>query len=135
MPDVPIEIANEEAIVRGICSPYHVSSKGKLKPEAYDPSPATDEVSVIRHAYVGSDFCKKKAKELEDREKRKIYQGLAVLSARQIRSVGSEVVDSRQIFFGHADIKHGFDLIEGEPLLYFPRKNGHVILGFLYCVG
>lgn len=59
-------------IVRGICSPYHVSSKGKLKPEAYDPTPETDEVSVMRADYLGVDGCKEKAKALENQEKGKI---------------------------------------------------------------
>src|SRR5438876_9799331 len=101
----PTPIGDSENIVRCVCSPYHVSSKGKLKPEAYDPTPNTDEVSVIRSDFKGADFCKINAKELEQPEKQKIYRGLAVLSAKQIRLEGADVVDSREIYEGHADIK------------------------------
>jgi hypothetical protein len=112
----PIDVANDEAIVRGICTPFHVSSKGKLKPEAYEAPPDDDEVSVIRLGWVGADTCKRKAKELENPSKGKRYTGLAVLSAKQIRDEGADVFDSRHVFKGHADIKHGVIQRKGVPL-------------------
>ncbi|QDQ85799.1 hypothetical protein [Paraburkholderia megapolitana] len=114
--DLPLEIDDSETIVRGMCSPYHVSSKGKVKPEAFDPTPDTDEVSVMRHDYMGSDACRERALALEDTAKGKIYRGLAALSAGSIREAGADVVDSRHIFDGHGDIKLGFVVKPGEPL-------------------
>lgn len=112
----PSEIADPEAIVRGVCSPYHVNSKGKLRPEAYKSPAGIDEVSVMRADWIGSDMCKHRAKELEDATKNKIYTGLAVLSAQQIRQLGAEVMDSRHVFEGHADIKHGVIQEKGKVL-------------------
>jgi hypothetical protein len=37
----------------------------------------------------------------------KIYAGLAFIRASDIRGHGSEVVDSREEYLGHADIRHG----------------------------
>ena len=67
----------------------------------------------MRHKFLGSDFCKAKAKELTGPGK--VYEGLAVLSAFQIRSTGCDVVDSRHVYLGHADIKIGIDVPAGEP--------------------
>ncbi len=121
MPEItsklPLEVADDEPIVRGICSHHHVSSKGKLKPEAYEAPDGTDEVSVMRSNWLGTDVCKQRAKKLENLEKRKIYRGLAVLSAQQIREAGADVVDSRKVYEGHADIKHGVIQERGVPLL------------------
>lgn len=109
-------VSDDELIVRGICTPYHLNKSGKLLPGAYRSPKGKDEVSVIRHDCVGTDFCKVKAKQLSNPGKGKIYVGLAVLAAAQIRLKGSEVIDSRDVYPGHADIKHGFvDSIDGEP--------------------
>ncbi len=123
--NVPIEIGDNENIVRCICSPFHVDSKGKLKPGAYEPPPKSDEVSVIRSDIMGANFCKAKAKELETAKK--FYKGLAVLQAGHIRSEGAEVVDSRIEYEGHADIKHGHKTTPGEPpppeIVYLLRER------------
>jgi hypothetical protein len=110
----PREIAEDEAIVRGILSPFHIK-KGKLQPVAYNPPYDTDEVSVMRLAWIGADKCKYHAKKLEV-PGQKIYQGLAVLSARQIQVLGASVVDSREEFEGHADIRHGIIPSKNDPL-------------------
>src|SRR5690349_2891133 len=68
----------------------------------------TDEVSVMRHAFLGSSFCKAKAKQLTSPGK--VYEGLAVLSAFQIRSTGCDIADSRHVYLGHADINVGIDV-------------------------
>ncbi|MEW6368777.1 MAG: hypothetical protein AB1714_29465 [Acidobacteriota bacterium] len=116
MRDWPREIADAETIVRGICSPYHVSKSGTLKPTAFDPAPNTDEVSVLRHDWIGTEECRRRSRALENAEQKKVYRGMAALSARQIRDSGAEVVDSREEFEGHTDIKHGFVVRPGEPL-------------------
>jgi hypothetical protein len=113
----PREIADSEAIVRGICSPYHVK-KGKLQLNAYRPPADREDVSVMRCDWIGANGCKQHAKDLEDPTSKppKIYQGMAVLSARHIRDTGARVVDSReQQFDGHADILHGIKSVRGEP--------------------
>jgi hypothetical protein len=112
----PREIADGEAVARGICSPFHVSSKGKLKPDAYEAPPETDEVSNMRTDWIGADACKAHAKSLEDPSQDKIYKGLAVLSAKQIRDLGAAIVDSREVFEGHSDILLGITRRKGDPL-------------------
>jgi len=112
----PTTINDDENIVRGICSPFHVSKKGELTRRAYDPTPNTDEVSVFRSDMIGADICKQKSKELENPTVKKVYRGLAVLSAKKIREEEIDVVDSRGHFYGHADIKHGFKVMAGETL-------------------
>jgi hypothetical protein len=61
MIDIPIDIDNAEKIVRGILFPAHVKKNGKLRRAVFRKF-GEDRVSVIRHTYVGSDFCKPKAK-------------------------------------------------------------------------
>lgn len=103
--------------MRGICSPFHVSvSKNKLKPEAFDPFPGTDEVSVMRVKYLGDARCKLRAKALE-RLPTKSYRGVAVFTAELARKNCAVVVDSRRHYLGHADIHYQFEAPPpGEPL-------------------
>ena len=112
MRDIPIDIDDTEVIVRVVFEPYHVK-KGKLKLQAFKSPSGKDEVSVIRHSYMGTAFCKCKAQEIE--AKNKTYQGFAVLKALHIRSIGSDVIDSRDLFLGHADIHHGIIVEPNEP--------------------
>jgi hypothetical protein len=112
--DIPEDVSDKEVIVRGICSPHHLKN-GQMVVAAYHPTPETDEVSVMRHDYMGSDVCKAKAKELENPAKNKVYEGLAVLSAAQIRLTDCEIKDSRHVYQGHADIKMGIIVPRGEP--------------------
>jgi hypothetical protein len=111
-----LEIADSEAIVRGICSPYYVK-KGKVLPTAYRPPANREDVSVMRCDWIGADACKQHSKNLEDLTIKppKTYTGMAVLSARHIRDTGARVVDSREQFAGHADILHGIRSAQGEP--------------------
>jgi hypothetical protein len=74
-----------------------------------------DEVSVMRADWIGPDACKQRAKALVKPGGEGVYQGLAVLSAEQIRSSGAGVVDTREVFEGHADIRHGITPQKGEP--------------------
>jgi hypothetical protein len=111
----PREIADGEAIARGICSPYHVKN-GKLTPVAYRSPPDKDEVSSMRADWIGADACQQHAKALENPTEHKVYKGLAVLSAMQIRQLGAAIIDTREEFAGHADLKHGIIQRRGEPL-------------------
>jgi len=115
MCEIPIDIANEEKIVRAIMDGHLNKDRSKLKPRAFRSRPGADEVSVIRHTYKGSDFCKVKGKEIAAASQNQ-YCGLAVLLASQIRQAGSEVHDSREEFCGHAHISHGIVVPENEPL-------------------
>jgi hypothetical protein len=116
MCDIPIPIAGEEKIVRAIKSPYHIDRrKNKLKHQAFQSKPGTDEVSVIRHHYMGSNFCKDKAKEIVAQDPSATYVGLAILSADAIRATGSTICDSRDVYCGHAHISHGIIRLPGEP--------------------
>jgi hypothetical protein len=111
----PREIASDEAIVRGIYNFY--VKRGKLQTAAYRAPRGTDEVSVMRHAWIGSEGCKQHARDLEHLPSKKRYMGLAVLSATQIVGSGADLVDTREEFDGHADIRHGIITpIDGDPL-------------------
>ena len=102
MCEIPIPIADSEKIVRAIVQGCVNKANTALKPRAFRSRPGADEVSVVRHDYKGSDFCKNNG-----RTGRSDYVGLAVLLADQIRKAGSEVIDSREEFCGHAHIAHG----------------------------
>jgi hypothetical protein len=65
---------------------------------------------------MGSDFCKKKAKETIVADSTNSYSGLAVVMARDIRATTSTVHDSRDEFCGHAHISHGIIMPRDEPL-------------------
>jgi hypothetical protein len=111
----PLEVSDNEAIVRGICSPYHLNRKGKVDANAYWPPYDSDEISTMRLDWIGVDACKQHAKALEYPVQNKVYRGLAVLSARQIRKSGADIIDTRDIFKGHSDIKHGIVPSKGDP--------------------
>ena len=46
----------------------------------------------------------------------KLYVGLAFIPAGKVRELGSEAIDTRAEYIGHADICHGFPQQKGEPL-------------------
>lgn len=121
MCEIPIDVASEEKIVRAIMDGHLNKDRTKLKPRAFRSRAGADEVSVVRHMYKGSDFCKIKGREIATASRNE-YCGLAVLLASQIRDVGSQVHDSRDEFCGHAHISHGIVVPpENEPLS--PHQN------------
>jgi hypothetical protein len=99
----------------------HFDKKGqKLVRGAFRPLPDLDEVSVIRRDFVGDNFCKTIASEIELLARlrgndRMCFRGFAVISAGSIRQLGSNVIDSRSEFLGHADIVHGYQPVKNEP--------------------
>ncbi len=107
---LPIEILDNENIVRLIKTPYHVNGD-KLKHQAFRSQKGIDDVSVVRHSHMGSNFCKSKAKEIMGEG----YIGLAVVTAGNIRSSGSKVIDTRDEYCGHASILHGVTIPVNEP--------------------
>ena len=116
MSNIPHEIGDDETIVRVIVS-WHLK-KGKLHRNVFDSPRGKDEVSVIRLDYKDADFCKTHGKTKVENSALtppKLYKGLAAIRARSIREVGSEVVDSRATFEGHADIKHGIVRMRDDP--------------------
>jgi hypothetical protein len=109
-------IADTEKIVKAIFFPQHIDvRKNRLRPAAFRSPPDTDEVSVIRHTYMGSNFCKVKAKEIAHRRPTITYVGLAVLLAEDVRATGSTIHDSREEYCGHAHISHGVVVPRDEP--------------------
>lgn len=113
---LPTEVLDTETLVRCLCSPFHFKN-GKLLWKAFQPPRQSDEVSVIRANHVSADFCKLKGKELADETSNppKVYEGLAVIAAGAVRFCGSRVVDSREVYEGHADIRHGRVALDHEP--------------------
>jgi hypothetical protein len=103
---LPVKVSDSENLIRGIYYEVHLDDVGSLKWQAYDPTPGTDEVSVMRSARLSPNACKRKAKSIE-RAPRKLYRGLAALSSGAIKTAGMAVVDSRHVDCGHADIKTG----------------------------
>lgn len=114
---MPVHVSDDERILRAIYSPYHVKNN-HLKHQAYDPTPKTDEVSVMRLEHLGIRLCKRKAKSFEN--PKKTYYGFAVLRTSGVRDSDMDVVDSRKQYCGHADIKLLMQELKtrepGEPL-------------------
>lgn len=100
---LPLNIVDEERVVRAVRVPQHFDPKKKrLKPAAFRPPAGSSVVSVIRNA-MGDDFCKNKAVEILNDH----YIGLAAIRAGDVRQLGSAVVDDREGYCGHALIEHG----------------------------
>jgi len=114
MCDIPVVVANEETVVRALRE-CHVR-KGKLRDNVFRPAAGTDEVSVMRHTYMMSDSCKTKAKEIASGDPNNPYVGFAAITVESVRSVNSEVTDTREEFCGHAHISHGIIVPVDEPL-------------------
>jgi hypothetical protein len=102
---MPVHVYDDERVVRAIYSPYHLDKKNRLKHQAYDPTPKTDEISVMRIEHMGVRLCKRKAKSFENLAQRKVFKGFAVLRTNVVRASEMDVVDSRKHYCGHADIR------------------------------
>lgn len=115
MDELPLDIDDTEKLIRAIICPFHLKRGTlKVKSAAFKSAPGTDDVSVMRHSYLGSNVCKQKAKAIGAASPGD-YIGLAVLTAAAIREAGSTVHDSRKEYMGHAHISHGFVAVAHEP--------------------
>lgn len=113
---LPIEIGDEEFLVRVIKSPYHVNRSGTaLKKSAFFPPAGSRELSVIRQE-MGDDFCKDKGVEIVSHEDTAAYVGLAAGRCGLVRGPSCEVVDYRKDFLGHAHLVFEAARARDEPL-------------------
>jgi len=82
---IPLEILEDELIVRGIVHPLFYSKK-KISDNAFLPPPkGRKDVSVLRHDHTDSHFCKNHSSSLRIGEN--TYCGLGVLLAKSVDEV------------------------------------------------
>lgn len=119
---LPVEISDEEKIVRSIFSPVNFYNDGRLRSNSFKTPTEKDEVSVNRLDFTTPTFCKEFSKKIEQPENKRSYFGFAVLTAKEIRDTDSEVVYSPVlenadfINIYHSDIKIGCAREKGEQL-------------------
>lgn len=90
--EIPLRIDGDEIIVRAVLCPLFFSeSKLILKEPAFSPPPGKKDVSVLRHDYTTSDFCKDHGKSLV--VKGSTYGGLAIIRAASIDAVNTQHAD------------------------------------------
>ena len=65
---------------------------------------------------MGDDFCKDKGVEIGKKSSNQTYVELLTIKAAAIKAAGSSVVDSRDIWLGHADLDHGIKSVPNDPL-------------------
>jgi hypothetical protein len=102
---VPHDVADDEIVIRAVTS-WHVRN-GKLLGNLFRHP--DDQVSVSRRRWISPWLAKFVAKariENSQLTPPKLYTGLAFVSAAVVRSKGSDVVDSRSEYLGHADIRN-----------------------------
>jgi len=114
MCDIPIAVSDGETIVRALFECHVNKRKHMLRDNVFRPKPGSDKVSVMRHTYMKSRACKAKAKQIAA-DPTNPYVGLAAITVKVVRRLGSDVVDSREEFCGHADISHGIAVLADEP--------------------
>lgn len=121
MCNIPVAVADNENVVRAVFS--HQLDKGKIKPYLFHPGSGRDEVSVMRHSYMGTDECKREAVKVVPANSRVSYKGLAIIAVKAVRAEGSQVTDSREgNFCGHAHIAHGIVLPPAQEPLHSSLK-------------
>jgi hypothetical protein len=119
MCDIPISVASEENVVRAVWS-QHLDGNS-LRKSLFK----NEGTSVMRHTYMGTEACRAKARTIVPRNLALHYKGLAIIQVRKFRAVGSDIVDSRVEYCGHAHVTHGLALPQqiepGEPLFDDPN--------------
>lgn len=118
MCNIPVHVADDEKVVRAIFS-NHVDKKSLRKNAFYEMH---DDVSVMRHAHLGSDECKKRALEVQPGNASIKYKGLAVIGVKAVRDADSQVTDSRAVYCGHAHISHGIPVPPPDDPLYAQQR-------------
>jgi hypothetical protein len=112
----PLDIPDAEFTARALFYNFHVKKNGKLKWQAFQPERGKTEISVMRAGCLSPTDCKRKAKQMET--VRKQYRGFALLHTGDVRKSDFDVIDSRQVFCGHADLLLGvppLETVDGEP--------------------
>jgi hypothetical protein len=118
MCSIPVAVADHENVVRAIFS-NHVEKKSLRKNAFFEPR---DDVSVMRHSYMGSDECKKQALKIRPGNSGVKYKGLAIIGVKAVRDAKSQVTDSRTVYCGHAHISHGIHVPPPDDPLYAQQK-------------
>jgi hypothetical protein len=91
--NLPENISDDEHIVRYIFSPRNFNPKtNKLRTNTFTSPEGMDEVSVIRFNFCDENYCKTRAKSMSSTQR--IYIGMAILTAKVIRSCKCDVVSS-----------------------------------------
>lgn len=99
---IPDNIDEDEVLGRIILHSYHYSvSRGKLRPEAFMPSPSEkNEISTLRYNYTNIDFCKQRGLIIAERRSTKntcTFIGIAFIKCNKIKSApNSEKKDSKE---------------------------------------
>lgn len=121
MSKTPLNVENEEIVIRSIFSPYNIRKNGELKSNTFQSPGGKDEVSVNRLSYTTEDFCKKNGLLIATSgEKSKTFIGLAKIKVQVVRDVDADVISSpiktEPKNLAHADIIIGYIRKSGEQL-------------------
>jgi hypothetical protein len=110
----PLLIPHGEFIARALFYSFHVDKNGKLNWKAFQPDRGESDLSVMRTGCLAASECKKHVAMMERQGE---YKGFALLHTGQIRGIDLDVVDSRKVFCGHADLLLGAQrpLTDGDP--------------------
>lgn len=108
-------VSRSQTVVRFVKTPFHLNAnKTRLRPGAFRPPAGSDEVSVVQQNFRGDDYCKQVAVSEIPEEN---YHGLAPGIVGAILDAGAKaVVDSPDVFPGHADIITPHASAKDEPL-------------------
>lgn len=120
---MPIEVSDSEVLIRTVTT-WNVNARGKLKPSLFHHP--EDRVSVARRNWIPPWLAKAYAKariQNATLKPPKLYLGLAFVSAGNVRKNGSDVIDSREEYLGHADIRNGIVQSRQEALPPEQRKQ------------
>ncbi|HMR87801.1 MAG TPA: hypothetical protein PKD51_06590 [Saprospiraceae bacterium] len=107
--DLSQTIADSENIARFIFSPINVNpTSNKLKPNCLKPPTGLDEVSVNRFDYTDENFLKSTGLQMQN--PKKLFYGLAIMRAKNIRDNNFDIVYSPIKYSNiyHSDIKIGY---------------------------
>lgn len=86
--EIPFDIHERELMIRCIGHPFFYSiNDNRIKREAFLPKPDENEVSIIRHDYTNSNYCKCYCMELQFQNFQ--YCGIATFNAAVISSMGN----------------------------------------------
>lgn len=128
---LPLHVSDEERLARAVFHPFHLTDNGKIKPAAFRAPSGRRDVSVNRLVALSPDTCKARARAITNPG---TFRGFAVIAALTVRQCGSDVVDSRELYLGHADITHDTVLQKNEPAPpEFNARLKRMVTGASYC--